>query len=264
LVTPGRMEWETGYFARRVFLHGVYSGSECRSLSYSVADVQGLGKHISGMKSQSRPTESSSKKQDSSLVIDTLCKEVTGDNVAIAYVYCDFQVRGEQSARSVLGSVLRQVVGALALVPNEVRGAFEQARRQVDASEPRLPEILYMLVLSLSHLRKGFICIDGLDEFQTQQRTQLWDSLQRVVRECPNTRLFLTRRSHIGEDVERRFPKEADMVMIEPPLDDIGRYIEKRLKEDQHVDAMDKGLRADILRVIPENASGMYVLSWDV
>ena len=201
------------------------------------------------------------KKQDSSLVIDTLCKEVTGDNVAIAYVYCDFQVRGEQSARSVLGSVLRQVVGALALVPDEVRGAFEQARRQVDASEPRLPEILHMLVLSLSHLRRGFICIDGLDEFQTQQRTQLWDSLQRVVQECPNTRLFLTGRSHIGEDVERRFPKEADMVMIEPPLDDIGRYIEKRLKEDQHIDAMDKGLQADILRVIPENASGMYVLS---
>ena len=194
-------------------------------------------------------------------MIDTLCKEVTGDGVAIAYVYCDFQVRGEQSARGLLGSVLRQVVGALAFVPDEVRGAFEQARRQVDASEPRLPEILDMLVRSLAHLQKGFICIDGLDEFPTQQRTQLWGSLQRVVGECPNTRLFLTGRPHIKEDVERHFPKEADMVTIEATLDDIGRYIEKRLKEDQHVDAMDEGLRADILRVVPENASGMYVLS---
>jgi len=213
------------------------------------------------MNHQSYLSEWSSKRQRSSLVIDTLCKEVTGANVAIAYVYCDFQVGSEQSARSVLGSVLRQVVGALAPVPTEVRDAFESAKRQVDACGPRLPEIVDMIVQSLPHLQKGFICIDGLDEFQPQQRSQLWVSLQRVVRECPNTRLFLTGRPQIVAEVERRFDKEAETVMVEPTFDDIRGYIEKRLEEDQHVSAMGERLRADILKIIPENSSGTYVLS---
>ena len=49
----------------------------------------------------------------SSLVIDTLCDGIGEDNVAVAYVYCDFGTPNAQSANTVLGSLLRQVVGAL-------------------------------------------------------------------------------------------------------------------------------------------------------
>lgn len=220
-----------------------------------------MGKHISGMSYWSPLNEWSSKKQRSSLVIDTLWDEAKGDNVAVAYVYCDYTIRKEQSARSVLGSILRQVVGVLAQVPDEVREAFEHAKKQVDGCGPRLHETLGMLIVSLSHLEKGFICIDALDEFRTEQRGQLWDSLERVVQECPNTRLFLTGRSQIRAVVEKYFTEKADMVTVEPTLGDIGRYIEKRLKEDLHINAMDKELRADILRVVPETVSGMCVLS---
>ena len=134
------------------------------------------------------------KKQHSSLVIDTLLKGIDGDGVAVAYVYCDFSARNMQSASTVLGSVLRQVVGALEKTPDEIQEAFEQAKRQADGCGLRLPEILDMLTKSVSSLKRGFICIDALDEFPTKHRAQLWNSLQQVVRECPNTRLFLTGR----------------------------------------------------------------------
>ena len=132
------------------------------------------------------------KNRRSSLVIDTLSKGIAGidgDDVAVTYVYCDFSIRDMQSASAVLGSVLRQVVRALAEIPDGVQEAFELAKTQVDGCGLRLPEILDMLTKFLPSLNRAFICIDALDEFPTKQRGKLWNSLQRVVRECPNTRL---------------------------------------------------------------------------
>ena len=181
--------------------------------------------------------------------------------MAVAYVYCDFTTRNMQSASAVLGSVLRQVVGALTNIPDEVQGVFEKAKRQADGCGLRLPEILDMLTKFLPSLNRAFICIDALDEFPTKHRTQLWNSLQRIVRECPNTRLFLTGRPQIKTEAKDYLAKEAEMVAIEPTLADIRRYIEERLIEDPDKSTMDEELRADIRRVIPKRVSGMYVLT---
>jgi len=94
--------------------------------------------NISGMNHRRLLSEWSSKKQRSSLVIDALCDGVKVDNAAVAYVYCDYTIQKEQSARSVLGAVLRQVIRALAQVPDEVREAFEHAKRQADGCGPLL------------------------------------------------------------------------------------------------------------------------------
>ncbi|RPA93371.1 hypothetical protein L873DRAFT_1605659, partial [Choiromyces venosus 120613-1] len=49
----------------------------------------------------------------SSLVIDTLCDQFDGDNVGVACVYCDFHDHKGQSATTVLGALLKQVVAGL-------------------------------------------------------------------------------------------------------------------------------------------------------
>ena len=196
-------------------------------------------------------------------MIDTLLKGVNGDGVVVAYVYCDFSTQNMQSTGAVMGSVLRRVVGALARIPDEVVKAFERAKKQADGCRFRLPEILDMLTKFLPSLKLAFICIDALDGFPTKQRAQLWNSLQRVVRECPTTRLFLTGRPQIRTEVEEYLPR-AYMVTIGPTSEDIKRYIEERLSEDLDKNTIDEGLRAEIRRVVPKRVSGMYVLSRDV
>ena len=203
------------------------------------------------------------KKRRSSLVIDTLLNWIDGDGVAVAYVYCDFSAQNVQSASTVLASVLRQIVGALEKTPDEIQKAFERARK-ADGCGLLLPEILDMLIQSLSSLKQGFICIDALDEFPVKQRAQLWGSLQRVVRECPSTRLFLTGRLQIKAEVERYFARDAYMLTIEPTSDDITRYIDERLKEDLETSTIDGGLQVDIRRAIPKRVPGMYVLTQGV
>ena len=194
-------------------------------------------------------------------MIDTLCNEIGQDNVAVAYVYCDFSTPHAQSASTVLGSLLRQVVGALTQIPGDVQKAFERAKRQVDGCGLLLPEIVGMLIKSLSSLEWGFICIDALDEFPLKCRPQLWECLQRVIRQCSNTRLFITGRPHICDEVGKYFPRAAGMLPIRPSRDDIGLYLRMRLERDPEFDVMNLDLRADILRVIPESIGGMSVLS---
>ena len=56
-----------------------------------------------------------------------------------------------------------------------------------------------------------------------------------------------------------RYFTAAIIVPISPGADEIKRYLEKKLEMDTMCDAMSDGLRADILRIIPERISEMCV-----
>ena len=174
-------------------------------------------------------------------------------------MYCDFHAQNEQSVTGLLGVLLKQVVSALEPIPGEVQTAFTNSKGGVGGRRPLLPNILEMLAKSLSRLQRVFICIDALDEFPAKHRPELWKSLQQVVRGCPGTRLFLTGRLHIRDEVQKYFPSTAEMLPIGSSAHDIGLYVRMRLDRDPELDAMDKGLEADILRTIPEVISGTYV-----
>ena len=199
-------------------------------------------------------------RNDSSLVIDRLCDQASGNNMAVACVYCDFTAQ-EQSAMGLLGALLKQVVLALDPIPDQVHKAFEGSKRGVGGRRLLLPEILEMFFKCLSCLRKVFICIDALDEFPVKHRPELWECLQTIVRKSPNTRLFLTGRLHIRAEVQKYFLSTAGMLRISSRRHDIGLYLRKRLDRDSELDAMDQELEADILRIIPEAVSGTYVFS---
>jgi len=197
----------------------------------------------------------------SSLVIDTLCDSFDLGNVAVACIYCDFHAHKEQSATGVLAALLRQLVAAVEPIPEAIKEAFDRAKREVDGRPLRLSEILAMLVKSLSSLRRAFFCIDALDEFPTKHRPELWDSLQQIIQQCPNIRLFITGRPHIREEIKKYFPGHPDLPAIKPTEQDIQVYLAMRLKRDPEPDAMDTKLEADILRIIPDKISEKYVKS---
>ena len=174
----------------------------------------------------------------------------------MACFYCDFQGHKSQSATGVLAALLKQLVAGVEPIPKEVTEAFEQAKGKVDGRTLRLPEIYTMLIKSISSLRRGFICIDALDEFPMKHRPGLWDSLQYIVRKCPNIRLFITGRPHIRAEVKKYFPGYPDLSSIKPTREDIRGYVTMRLKKDPEPDAMDSELEADILAIIPDKISG--------
>ena len=191
-------------------------------------------------------------------MIDRLCDQADAGDMAVACVYCDFHDHHEHSTAELLGVVLKQLVDVQGPILDR---AFSKSERGLGGRRLLLPDIQEMLINSCQ--QRVFICIDALDEFSAKSRPQLWESLQQVVRRCPNLRLFLTGRLHIREEVQKYFPAKAEMLRMSHRERDIRLYLSMRLSESEALepDAMDEELKADILKIVLEVVVRTWVFS---
>ena len=195
-------------------------------------------------------------REDSSLLVDKLCDESKGQSTTVGCFYFDFGARKEQSAASVLGSLLRQMVTGMENMPEEISRAFHDERKAIGGRGQQLVDIVKMLQ-AITSTRPAFMCIDGLDECEGVQRVGLLDSLKEILENSPRTRIFLTGRPHIRPEVEKGLAQRVGSVSISPTKGDIIRYLRARLDKDETPDAMNERLEAEILHNIPENISEM-------
>ena len=157
-----------------------------------------------------------------------------------------------------LGAILKQVVGGLEHIPKEIEAAFRKSKKQIDGRELECGEICELLVSSLRTLQRSYICIDALDEFPREHRPEILRSLAQIIRESPCTRLFLTGRPHIRDEIKRYFTGSAEM-QIKPTEEDIKKYLSMRLGNDTQPEAMDEDLRDEIFKTILGEICEMYV-----
>jgi len=195
---------------------------------------------------------------DSSPIVDRLCDEAKGQNIAITCFYFDFGAREEHSATGILGSLLKQIVGGMERIPEEISRALQDQKKAIGGRRPRLADIVKMLRL-ITPLQPTFMCIDALDECTGVQRVKLLDSLREILEKSPHIRIFVTGRPHVRTEVEKRLAGRMINVSIRHSKDDIISYLRVRLRDDQAPDAMDEALEAEILEMIPETLSEMWV-----
>ena len=199
--------------------------------------------------------------EDSSLVVDRLCTQSREQNTLVGCFYCEvfdtdtkfgFEPRRGQSATSILGSLLKQMVSGMERIPEEISRAFQEQKKTISGFRPHLQDVVKMLQLIASE-QHTFMCIDALDECAGVQRFKLIDSLNKILEKSPRTRVFLTGRPHIRAEVEKVLAQRVASVSISPTRGDIIRYLRARLDEDEKQDAMDESLEADILEKILGN-----------
>ena len=186
-------------------------------------------------------------------MIDSLCDQAGGRDIAVVGLYCDFLAQQEQSTTGMLGAILKQLISR-GEIPEHIRKAFQKAKKEFGGRSLRLPDIVEIMKKAVTALPRVFICIDALDESTLKYRRELLESLREIVRVSPNTRLFLTGRPHVGEEIMKCFCKVV-RIPVSPTRDDIRSYLEMRLDSDTDPDVMDDELRADIMRVVPEKLS---------
>ena len=172
-------------------------------------------------------------------------------------MYCDYLDRKEQTTSNILGAMLKQLIGS-GIIPDDIRKTFEDLKRHFGGVHPEVPELLDMLKTAIGQRRRVVICIDGLDESLAAHRTGILSALQSIVEELPNVRLFLAARPFIRPEVERYFPS-VDTILVSPKREDTEEFLRIKLDGDLEPDAMDESLRADIMEIIPNKISEMYV-----
>ncbi|RPA92065.1 hypothetical protein L873DRAFT_1711562, partial [Choiromyces venosus 120613-1] len=195
----------------------------------------------------------------SSLVIDTLISRHGNDNVGVFYLYCDYLTPEIKTATDLMGALLKGVLAGLPGLHEEIIQEFNKSKKHMGRTLG-LEEIEKMLKAALASFRRNFICIDALDEFPVENRPALLRSLENIIQDSPGTRIFLTGRRHIRDEVERLFAGALQIISIEPTKQDISIYITERLAQDQITNkAIDDNLEKEIMSVIPQTLSGMYV-----
>jgi len=194
----------------------------------------------------------------SSLVIDYLCDQGEGQNATIVCFYFDFASRKEQSPTSMLGCLLSQLVFGLEEIPEEISRAYRGRKNAIGGQRPQISTILKMMQAA-SAKKRAIICIDGLDECAPEHLFTLLNSLNQILQQSPDIRIFMTGRPHILLELDRHLTGRVASRLVSPRRDDIISYIHSRLAADTMSGAMDRDLQSDILGKIPENISEMYV-----
>ena len=143
--------WENGFYKLRnleVGMTGVGGMKVVVQFCFTMG-IPGLGRHLSGNGDFSWEKEGRklvlTNRYVSSLVVDRLCDQDRGQDTAVTCFYFDFAARKEQSVTSMLGSLVKQVVGGMERVPEEISRAFQKQKLAIGGREPRLPDIVKML-----------------------------------------------------------------------------------------------------------------------
>ena len=195
-------------------------------------------------------------RNSSSLVIDRLCDQAKEEDLAVAWLYCDYNIQQEQTVVNTMGAIVKQLVNR-AGISKDIREEFKEAKK-FGGRRPLLVDLMRMLRIAIAKLPQVFICVDALDECLPKDLLKLLESLRDIVRESPGTRIFLTGRPHVGGAIQNSFTK-AIVIPITPNEDDIRNYVKMRLDGDNTPEAMDNRLRSEIVRTIVDKMSNMCV-----
>jgi len=229
---------------------------------YFVMEIRGSARRLSAnmnyphRRDDSEPTLTSG--DGSSLVVDKLCCEAKRQNTAVTCFYFDFAARKEQSATSILGSLVKQIVNGMERILEEISRAFQEQKKVIGGCGPQLVDLVKMLQ-AITSSQPTFVWIDALDECVGVQRVKVLYSLKQILERSPRTRIFVTGRPHIQAEMEKRLAGRVISIRVCPTKGDIIGYLRVRLGEDETPDAMDASLEAEILEKIPENISEMCV-----
>ena len=195
-------------------------------------------------------------------MIDRLCDQARKEDIAVAGLYYDFLTQQEQTITNVMGAILKQLLSR-GDIPTDIREAFQEGKKEFGGRGLRLVDLMAMLRTAIASLPRVFICIDALDECLPKHLLELLSLLRDIVRESPTTRIFLTGRPPVREDVQR-YITTAVVIPISPNTDDIRNYLKMRFDRDTDPEAMNDDLRADIVRIILDKISDMWVEAFSI
>lgn len=191
-------------------------------------------------------------------VVDDLQKCFASHNdVAVVYLYCNFNRRAEQDLRRMLSTLIRQLFQEQTWLSDNVTGLYMAHRDR--ATRPSVDELKSVLRFLVASYRRVFFVIDALAECgnEEQQRDRLLDelfSLQTLKSE--NVNILATTR--FIPDITQRF-STYPRVEVRANENDLGIYLTNRMSGLASFVARDVSLQEAIKQQITSAAKGMFV-----
>ncbi|KAI9737017.1 MAG: hypothetical protein M1834_000606 [Cirrosporium novae-zelandiae] len=202
-----------------------------------------------------------------SIVVNNLKSMVSGVDIAIGFIYCDYKDGNNQTTSNLLSSLVKQLVLQCKSIPRVVKECYvKHDNRQ---SPPSLDESSMMLSFLLEDFRTSFIIIDALDEHLNEQEDinmsrknliRYLQDLQQHVRGSTYCKLLLTSREILN--IEKQLINYT-RVDIHATESDIRSYLNFRISSSKFRFAShmrNEAHRASIVDRLVQSAQGMFLL----
>ena len=178
---------------------------------------------------------------------------------AVAVLYLSYRDQVEQSAKNLIGSLVRQVAHRKRTLSNDVLGLYHN--HTLKGSRPTTNELSHLLHSEITHLSEVFILVDAMDECSVNNytREELLATLQSLL-DMPNVRLMITSRPVAS--IEAHLQGMA-YLEIRAADEDIRKYIENRIPKERRLIPYVRGddaFRVSIIDTVIAKAQGMYVM----
>jgi hypothetical protein len=187
-----------------------------------------------------------------SITIDYLTNSVQNKDIGIAYIFCNYQSRLEQTPVNLLASLLKQLLQSQSSISNDVKNLSE--RHINKGSRPTLDEVSSALHLEIDRYSRVYILVDALDECTDDDnaRGRLLSGLHELQAKMA-VNLMVTSRK-----IEQEF-QSAQQLEIRASDEDVKKYLGGQMGRLAGCVTRDVSLQNDITSEIVSTVDGMYV-----
>lgn len=187
-------------------------------------------------------------------MVEHLRKAGVGAGVATIFLYCDYRDRVNQTSVNMIGSLARQLALQVPSIPTAIWELYKEIKKK---EQPINVETLQKLInIFVQFFDRIYICVDALDECQSDTRRQLLEFLKSISGTI--VRMFVTSRPNIEAELAGSLvDKSTSKIPIAANREDLEIFLSQRFLEDRYPEAMDEKLRAQITNKIIEWSQGM-------
>ena len=200
-----------------------------------------------------------------STVIDSLLSSPTPEK--LAYFYCNRAEENRREPQSILNTLIQQLAQTKSekdkLLKPVVDIYLDREKEGQRSSHLSLEESQELLVQLTDIYPQTTICIDALDEVETETRLHLLKALKNIIEKSKNlVKIFATTR--METDILRQF-QMFPRIELQPDdnIGDINRFVEMKIQStiddglllEGHVPAE---LKVEIYDVLCKRSKGMY------
>ena len=189
-----------------------------------------------------------------SIVVDNLVTRFQQNpTIGVAYIYCNFRRKDEQTINDLLKCLLKQLAQNQSSLPVSVKDLYERHKKyNTRPSSEEISRTLHTVAAMYSRL---FIIVDALDECQVSEgsRSMLLSEMFNLRQKC-KANIFAT--SRFVPEVTENF-KEYTRLDIRAQDDDVRNYLEGRISRSNR--KILRTLPEDIKMKIIKAIDGMYV-----
>ena len=190
-----------------------------------------------------------------SIAIEHLRSAQNNEESYIAFLYCNYGRREEQTAKRLFTALLRQLAEHHVFVPEPVKRLYTTHTRK--GTQPSLEEVFDTLSTVTKSCDRVFLVVDAVDECSVNTRREFLKNISELQNKT-KARLLVTSR-HV-DDIERQFERQfAGHARLEIRADtgDLEKYLDGQLVNLSECVQNNPSLQRNIKERIKTAAEGM-------